>query len=152
MNEDALADDVLCGNYGINKSICRVSTGLPGGVAEFRGPSLGLDEIPYPNRTVLLVDSGYATISWWNAADQPPGRLGSRLSQATYVPGATINADRYIPPCQQLDALEGRHPGKKVNVAYADGRVARKNADDLAVQKTDDGYENRRPTWTPDGK
>ncbi len=152
VSDGALADDVLCGNYGVNQSICRVYGGfMPGRSpnAEFTGGPLSLDEIPYPSQTLLLVDSGYARATWWSATADAPGELGMKVKQACYIPGLTINSQKDIRPCQQLDACEGRHPGRKVNVAYADGRIVLIKADDLTVNKTDDSYQNRCPTWSP---
>ena len=52
-------------------------------------------------------------------------------------------------PVKQDDALEGRHPGKKVNVGFADGHVSREKADGLFVEKTADSYKNLKPLWRP---
>lgn len=144
----SLRNNVLCGNYGVNKSILRESQASQP-QKEFAGKSLSLDELPHPARTLLTADSGYATISWWNATSAPPKTLRRDLENSTYVPGLSINTEKEIWPCQQHDAFEGRHPGRKVNVGYADGHVARTKAESLGVFKTDTGYRNRVPTWTP---
>jgi len=49
----------------------------------------------------------------------------------------------------QQDAIYGRHPNKTVNVGFADGHVSRTKANDLFVEKTNDGYTNKSPLWVP---
>jgi prepilin-type processing-associated H-X9-DG protein len=143
-----LKTDVLCGNYGVNQSVCKVSYDLHDR-AELIGTSLGSADIPHPSRTLLIADSGYAMLSWWNATDKPPMELSKTLEDSAYVPGLEINTKKNLWSGFLLDALNGRHPGKKVNVGFADGCVARAHAEDLAVKSTSDGYENRSPLWTP---
>ncbi len=152
LNQPKFKDDILCGNYGVNLSICRMSTGNAD--PNFVGKPKELSEIPHPARTLLIVDSGYAIISWWHAADVPPATLGSKnIEDTAYVPGLSINRQRQLKPEQQIDAFYGRHPQMTVNVGFADGHVARTNAEDLLVKKTSDGhYENKFPLWTPDPK
>jgi len=143
-----LEDDVLCGNYGVNQSICRNSHGI-GTHAEFAGRPLSTADISRPGQTLLVVDSGYSTISWWHATDGPPEPLGKMIEDAAYIPGLWINKQKYIWPSQEYDALDGRHPNKTVNVGFADGHVNRRKADDLFVEKVGDAYENIRPLWQP---
>lgn len=149
MDEPQLETDVLCGNYGVNRSICK---GLHRArlQSEFEGISLGTAEISQPSGTLLLVDSGYATMRWWSTMMKSPGRLTNSLSGSTYVPGLTINSERgRIWDCQMRDAIDGRHRGRQVNVGYVDGHVVRVDADGLGVEESEDGYENRWPLWTP---
>ena len=145
-----LKGNVLCGNYGVNQSICKSSTGR-GSLAEFTGTPLRSTDISQPGQTLLIVDSGYSMITWWHAADTPPPTtLGNTTIEDTaYIPGLKINKDRDLWPSQERDAINGRHPNKTVNVGFADGHSSRTKADDLFVEKTNDGYKNRSPLWLP---
>ncbi|MFA5251318.1 MAG: hypothetical protein WC454_01885 [Phycisphaerae bacterium] len=149
-----LKDDILCGNYGVNLSICRMSTGNTD--QNFVGKPRWCSEVLRPAQTLLIVDSGYAIISWQHAADiLPPSiTLGDKpIEDTAYVPGLSINRQRQLRPEQQIDAFYGRHPQKTVNVGFADGHVSRTKAEDLLVKKAPDGhYENRFPLWAPDSK
>ncbi len=144
-----LKNNILCGNYGVNQSICKSATGRRSR-AEFIGTPLRSSGIKHPGRTLLVVDSGYSMINWWHAADKPPLRLDSSIIEDTaYIPGLEINKERDFWPGQQNDAINGRHPNRTVNVGFADGHIGRKKADDLFVEKIDDGYKNRSPLWLP---
>jgi len=143
-----LDKDVLCGNYGVNRSICR-SPDDTISHAEFIGSPLSTVDISHPGQTLLMVDSGYSVITWWHATDVPPEPLGKPIADAAYVPGLWINKQKYIWPGQEYDALDGRHPNKTVNVGFVDGHVNRTKADDLFVGKVGDAYENIRPVWLP---
>jgi prepilin-type processing-associated H-X9-DG protein len=155
IQQPGLKDDILCGNYGVNLSICKMSQGNKDQKkAGFAGEPLDVTQITHPSQTLLLVDSGYAIISWWHAADFPPATLGSaQIEDTAYVPGLSINRQRQLRPEQTIDAFYGRHPQMTVNVGFADGHVSRTKAEDLLVKKTSDSYyENRLPLWTPDSK
>jgi prepilin-type processing-associated H-X9-DG protein len=144
-----LKDNILCGNYGVNQSVCKSSMGRRS-CAEFVGKPVQLTEMPHPSQTVLVVDSGYSIINWWHAADRPPTTLGKQLIEDTaYVPGLSINKDRRFWSGQEEDAIGGRHPNKRVNIGYADGHLAIMKADELLVEKSGDSYKNRSPTWLP---
>jgi len=146
---DNLKDNVLCGNYGVNQSICKSSVGRRSH-AEFIGIPLRSTDISHPSQTLLLVDSGYSMINWWHAADIPPVLLGnSTIEDTAYIPGLWINRERALWPGQEEDAINGRHPNKTINVGFADGHVNRTKAEDLFVEKTNSGYENIRPLWLP---
>jgi prepilin-type processing-associated H-X9-DG protein/prepilin-type N-terminal cleavage/methylation domain-containing protein len=149
LNNPRLKNNILCGNYGVNLSICKISNDIPS-KKEFVGAPLGLMDIPQPSRTLLIVDSGYSIISWWHAADVPPATLnGNMIEDTAYVPGLMINKDKNLKPGQEQDAIDGRHPNKTVNVGFADGHVARKKADDLFVEKNAETYTNKIPLWSP---
>ncbi|MGA2916360.1 MAG: prepilin-type N-terminal cleavage/methylation domain-containing protein [Sedimentisphaerales bacterium] len=144
-----LKNDVLCGNYGVNHSICRSSQVISGG-DEFKGTPLRSSNIPRPGETLLIVDSGYSLISWWHVTDSPPVILGNNIIEDTaYIPGLKINKNRKLWPGQEQDAIYGRHPNKTVNIGFIDGHVSHTKADDLFVEKTDDGYKNKNPLWVP---
>jgi prepilin-type processing-associated H-X9-DG protein len=153
LQQTALKGDILCGNYGVNLSICRMSTGAPD-QNEFVGSPRWCSDILRPAQTLLIVDSGYAIISWWQAADIPPVTLGNtQIGDTAYIPGLSINRQRQLKPGQETDAFYGRHPQLTVNVGFVDGHVARTKAEDLLVKKTTDGhYQNQYPLWTPDSK
>lgn len=143
-------DYVLHGNYGVNRSICKSFDDRQSHREEFVGTPLSTSEIPRPGETLLIVDSGYAIISWWHATDEPPVTLGNIIIEDTaYIPGLWINEERELWPGQKEDAIYGRHPNKTVNVGFADGHVSRTKADDLFVEKTTDGYKNLQPLWVP---
>jgi len=144
-----LKDNVLCGNYGVNLSICKSSSGRKSR-DEFIGMPLCTTDISHPDQTLLIVDSGYSIINWWHAADIPPASLGNTIIEDTaYIPGLKVNKERNLWPGQEHDAIYGRHPNKTVNVGFADGRVKCIKADDLLVEKTEDDYKNRLPLWRP---
>ena len=143
-----LNNDVLCGNYGVNQSVCKSSRGRKSH-AEFVGTPLRRSDIAHPGQTLLIFDSGYSLISWWHVTDVPPMPLGSTIEDAAYVPGLEINKKKDLWPGQEWDALNGRHPNKTVNVGFADGHVSRKKADDLFVEKIAEDYKNKSPLWQP---
>jgi len=140
---------VLHGNYGVNLSLCKSSSGRQSR-SEFIGEPLRSSDIPHPAQTLLIVNSGYSIITWWHAADTPPVTLGNTIIEDTaYIPGLKINTERALWPGQERDAINGRHPNKTVNVGFADGHISRSKADDLLVEKTDNGYKNLSPLWLP---
>ncbi|HNS18886.1 MAG TPA: prepilin-type N-terminal cleavage/methylation domain-containing protein [Sedimentisphaerales bacterium] len=154
----SLAADVLCGNYGANLSLCRVEGYTSPYVSSFGGPALSCGQIPRPAETLLLVDSGYALISWWHASERSPVSLPPAslllggVQHAAYVPGMAINAEKEaLLPGQHDDAKGGRHPHKTVNVGFADGSTALRKADDLLVERTAEGRWNNSPLWHPHG-
>jgi prepilin-type processing-associated H-X9-DG protein len=150
LSDPSLKNNILCGNYGVNRFICKSSDDIQSYREEFVGTPLRSNNISRPGETLLIVDSGYAIISWWHAADEPPVVLGNDIIEdAAYIPGLWINKDRNLWPGLEKDAINGRHPNKTVNVGFADGHVSRTKADDLLVEKTDDGYKSKSPLWVP---
>jgi len=149
INNANLKDNVLCGNYGVNQSICKSSSGRKSR-AEFIGMPLSSSDITYPSQTLLVVDSGYSLISWWHVTDVPPVSLGSTIEDSSYVPGLDINKNKSLWPGQERDAIYGRHPNRTINVGFADGHTSRTKADNLfVVEKTTDDYKNKIPLWQP---
>lgn len=139
---------VLCGNYGVNRAICKDASGFAD--SEFVGRPLGLNQIRRPAETLLIVDSGYSLISWRGATDAPVQSFeNTRREGAFYVPGLWINRERILLPGCERDAIDGRHPNKTVNVAFADGCISRAKADDLFVEENGGSYNNRFPLWLP---
>jgi prepilin-type processing-associated H-X9-DG protein len=151
INNPDLELDVLCGNYGVNRSICKSLNDFEPQIrAEFIGTPLSSSSIPHPRQTLLIVDSGYSLISWWHATNAPPVELGNKILEDTaYIPGLKINKERQLWPGQEQDAIYGRHPNKTVNAGFADGHIDRVKADELFVEKTADGYINKTPLWQP---
>ncbi|MHC4693576.1 MAG: DUF1559 family PulG-like putative transporter [Planctomycetota bacterium] len=138
--------NILCGNYGVNRAICKDAPGIIRG--EFIGTPLALYQIRRPSDTLLLADSGYSLISWkgvTNATVRPFENIDREGS--FYVPGVKINEGRDILPNQRADAIDGRHPNRTVNVGFVDGHVSRPKADDLFVEEIDGEYNNRYPLW-----
>ena len=150
LRHSKLKTNILYGNYGVNRSICKSPVDIRKYKKDFVGAPLGDMDIPQPSRTLLIVDSGYSVISWWHATDVPPEPFtGDRGEDTSYVPGLKINKERNLMLDQKEDAEDGRHPNRKVNVGFADGHVDRKKADDLFVEKEGDTYTNRSPLWVP---
>jgi prepilin-type processing-associated H-X9-DG protein/prepilin-type N-terminal cleavage/methylation domain-containing protein len=149
IKDSRLKGNILCGNYGVNLSICKNSNDIPSRKEKFVGTPLCTEDIPHPSQTLLILDSGYSLISWWHATDIPPVPLGKSREDTSYVPGLHINANRYIWPGEEEDAINGRHPNKTVNVGFADSHVEKKKAESLFVEKTADGYKNKSPLWQP---
>lgn len=144
-----LAQDVLWGNYGVNQSLCVVIQAASPGRKPSQIP-LPRHGIAHPGSTLLLVDSGHALASWALAADEPPEQTDKAITGTPYIPGLTINRTRELEEAVRDDAVLGRHPGKTVNVGFADGHAERKKADDLLVRKTgEDTYDNLSPLWQP---
>lgn len=149
LTDPKLKNNILCGNYGVNRSICKSYDDRPF-LKEFVGTPLNTSDITNPGKTLLVVDSGYAIISWWHVADKPPVVLGNTIIEDTaYVPGLWINKKRNLWSGQKQDAIYGRHSNKTVNVGFVDGHVNRVRADDLFVEKKDEGYENKSLLWAP---
>jgi prepilin-type processing-associated H-X9-DG protein/prepilin-type N-terminal cleavage/methylation domain-containing protein len=150
LTDSKLNNDILCGNYGVNRSICKSSDDRQAHREEFIGKPLSSTEIPKPGETLLVADSGYTMTSWWHAADKPPIILGNvPIEDTAYIPGLKINKNRKLLPGQEQDAINGRHQNKTVNVGFADGHISRTKANELFVEKTDDGYESKTPLWVP---
>ncbi len=144
-----LKDNILCGNYGVNQSICKSSSGR-NSHAEFVGTPLRSSDIRRPGETLLVVDSGYSMITWWHTTDTPPMPLGNiPMEDTAYIPGLRINKGRTLWSSQKRDAIDGRHPNKKVNVGFADGHVSPTKADELFVEKIAEDYRNKSPLWLP---
>ncbi len=144
-----LKNNILCGNYGVNQSICKSSDDIQNHRKEFIGTPLCSSDITRSGQTLLIVDSGYSLISWWHVTDVPPIAFGSTIEDCAYVPGLWINKDKNLWPGQERDAISGRHPNKTVNVGFADGHVNRTKADELFVEKIAEDYRNKSPLWLP---
>jgi prepilin-type processing-associated H-X9-DG protein len=149
ITQRGLAGDILCGNYGVNLSICKRATSPPD-QNEFFGKQRADSEVMRPAQTLLILDSGYAIINWHHAADFPPVPLdNSNIENTAYIPGLSINRQRQFIAGQEIDAIYGRHPQMMVNTGFADGHAARMGAEDFLVKKIPSGdYANKYPLWT----
>jgi prepilin-type N-terminal cleavage/methylation domain-containing protein/prepilin-type processing-associated H-X9-DG protein len=149
LTDSRFKDNVLCGNYGVNRFVCKSAQGSRKW-AEFAGTPLYSKDMQNSNKTLLVVDCGYSMITWWHATDIPPVTFDkTSIEDTAYIPGLQINDKRSLWPGQKEDAINGRHPGKTINAGFADGHISCKKADDLLVEKTNDGYKNRCPLWVP---
>ncbi|MHC4115952.1 MAG: type II secretion system protein [Planctomycetota bacterium] len=149
LDSPKLQRNILWGNYGVNRSICRTLPGTRLHKREFTGTPLGRGSIPRPSQTLLIVDSGYSLVNWWHVTDVPPCPPDDIAEDFSYVPGLEINAGRPLLPAQRRDAIAGRHPNKTVNVGFADGQVGIRKAQDLFVENAAETYRNRTPLWVP---
>lgn len=150
LRDPMLKNNILCGNYGVNQSICKSQAGRRSR-AEFIGPPLARNDIQWPGKTLLVVDSGYSLINWWHATENPPVSLDNTMIEDTaYIPGLWINGDRKLWPGQERDAINGRHPNKTVNVGFADGHLRKVKADELLADKAINPFTSPGPFWLPE--
>ncbi len=147
-----LSGNLLCGNYGINYSICKI---IMSSTDEFSGKPLQPEHVGSPSTKLLLMDSGYALVSWKALATdstiypfERPGRQNSY-----YLPGATINEQRFedgtINEFQQDDAINGRHSAGKFNAVFADGHVGRKKPSSVEPVFDATGNILSNSPWSP---
>lgn len=147
-----LSRNILCGNYGINYSICKISTTSP--VDQFSGKPLRSEQVCSPASKLLLMDSGYALISWKAfALDSTIYAFENPSRQDSYyLPGATVNKQRFengsINKFQQEDAISGRHSGK-FNAAFADGHVDKKSPSSVEPDWDTDRNISGSSFWSP---
>jgi len=145
----------LVGNYGVNWSVCKSPSGsiADDSFPDISGSPMKLTSIMEPSRTLLLVDSGYALITWAQTLPDSHSRAPKTTYEAfnkAYLPGASVNAQKSLWPEQEEDARTGRHSGKTVNCLFTDGHIEKNKADDLAVQPLDHGQlGNVTPLWKP---
>lgn len=141
-------DHVLCGNYGINNSICRIASLIT--QSEFLGSPLKSHQVTAPASTLFVADSGYALISWKSLSPYPAlHRFEALARQDTYyLPGAEVNSFRSIHPDHADDASNGRHTKNIVNVGYADGHVDKTKPDKLMPDFDEQGNPANYSTWS----
>jgi len=148
INDFGPKPNVLCGNYGVNRAVCKDAQGILS--SGFIGRPLSAHKIRPPESTLLIVDSGYSLISWWGATDAPGQPFeNTQREGAFYLPGLWINKARNLCTGHEQDAVDGRHPNRSVNAAFVDGHIGRVEADDLFVWETNGNYSNRSPLWLP---
>lgn len=129
-------NNLLCGNYGVNRSICVDAQGTLGN--PFVGEPLGAKNIRFPARTLLIGDSGYSLLSWRQAAIPDEVELSSSSDHpyrinSFFIPGLEMNQDR---PglADNPDATDGRHSRRTINFGYADGHTEQRKAEALAIE------------------
>ncbi|MHC4466521.1 MAG: hypothetical protein ACYSYW_08195, partial [Planctomycetota bacterium] len=146
-----LEENVLCGNYGVNRSICKDGLGLFSSIDnEFIGDTLNVNQIKQTSEAMLLMDSGYTLISWKAAVENGDHIYeNARREEYFYVPGLEINKQRNISNECLRDANLGRHSNKSVNIAFVDMHFENRKADDFLVQQDDGEYVNRTFFWMP---
>ncbi len=143
-----LKGNILCGNYGVNRSVCKDTAGSSSD--EFLGKPLSQANVRQPSQVLLIADSGYTLVSWQAATNDVAWHYENSLRDENfYIPGLTINKNRTFPDECQQDAIDDRHPGKTVNAGFVDGHVARIKADKLQVKEESGKFMNRSPLWVP---
>ncbi|MCE5186850.1 MAG: prepilin-type N-terminal cleavage/methylation domain-containing protein [Planctomycetaceae bacterium] len=141
-------DHVLCGNYGINTSICRIASQVT--ESDCLGRPMQAGQIANPASAVLVCDTGYALISWKSLSPEvsrSPFEFPARQN-VYYLPGAQVNQSRIIHPDLLTDAVEGRHIMNKVNVGYADGHIDYQRPQTLSPDFDADGRPWRYFNWS----
>jgi prepilin-type processing-associated H-X9-DG protein len=124
--------NILCGNYGVNQAICKNTPSLRG---DFVGKPLNLSSIKNPTQKILIMDSGYTLVSWKAASETVDTVFGNpNRSGSFYIPGMEINQKRTIEQGSEIDAIDGRHQNKNVNIVYADGHLSFVESDNLFVE------------------
>ena len=149
LDDPKLNTDLLCGNYGANRALCKVPLDSARSLYkkdDFVGVPLSITSLKQPGSTLLVSDSGYSLICWWNTTADPPYSLDpGYIEDTSYIPGLEINKNKILKTGQTSDALGGRHPNKTVNVGFVDGHADLHQASELLVEKTKDGaYTNTR--------
>ena len=147
-----LSGNLLCGNYGVNYSICKI---IMTSADEFSGKPLRAERVRFPSNKLLLMDSGYALISWKALA--PDSNLypfeSPNRQNSYYLPGATINEQRFedgtINEFQQDDAIDGRHSDGKINAVFADGHVDRIKPSSVEPAFDATGNILNSSSWSP---
>ena len=140
---------VLWGNYGVNEALC-----VPTQLIHPEKPVVRRARFRHEFRrlasTILIADSGHARISWTQATSDPPDYIPYAEPGTPYIPGMEINKQRTLDDEVVEDAISGRHPGKTINIGFADGHLERKPADFLLVEKREENtYTNIKPLWEP---
>jgi len=146
--ENQFGRNILCGNYGVNYSICKIARSNTD--EEFVGSSLKPGRIRHPSNVLLLADSGYSLLSWKAATLDPAVTFEySSRSGAFYVPGLSINSQKTINPEMVMDATKGRHPNLTINIGFADGGVKKVKAETLLIATDIPSDCPAYSTWSP---
>ncbi len=147
VKERGVTKNILCGNYGANRSIFKSAQGFTSD-SEFIGDPMNLISISRPAETMLVMDSGYALISWYAAcASKTTVYPNMRRTGSFYVPGLSLNKGRTIAESQYTDARFGRHGTGIVNAAFADGHVDQQKSDALQVFERGDAITGATQFW-----
>ena len=142
--------NILCGNYGVNRSVCRDALGVTR--CSFSGDPLRTGAIRTPSATLLISDSGYSLVSWMAAVDTggDPYEYPPRLN-SFYVPGLSLNQTR-SELAGNRDAIEGRHRNGMLNLGFIDGHTDRRSAETFSagLTNTDPDDVNLPSFWKPE--
>jgi prepilin-type N-terminal cleavage/methylation domain-containing protein len=145
---DRSEQNILCGNYGVNYSICKIAKSDTD--EEFRGCSLKPEKIRQPSNVLLVADSGYSLLSWKAATLNPMYTFEcDRRKDSFYVPGLSINSQKTISPELVMDAIKGRHLNLTINVGFADGGVKKVRAETLLITTDIPSESATYSTWSP---
>lgn len=151
MSDSSISNNVLCGNYGINYAICKITASSIISTEEFCGDPLRSEQIHNPSSKLLLADSGYSLISWKalvpNVSDHPFEQAARQDSY--YLPGLSSNRDRLIAPIQRDDADNGRHESGMFNAAFSDGHVDKRNPSSVAPRIDSAERVSKNSPWRP---
>jgi prepilin-type N-terminal cleavage/methylation domain-containing protein/prepilin-type processing-associated H-X9-DG protein len=143
-------ENILCGNYGVNRSICKDYLGFTPPDDEFIGMPLSINQIKQTSQAILLMDSGYTLISWRAAVENNDRIYENRdREEHFYVPGLSINTKRNISNRCLDDANFGRHLNRRINIAFVDLHVESRKSDDVLVEEENGEYSNLSLTWKP---
>jgi prepilin-type N-terminal cleavage/methylation domain-containing protein/prepilin-type processing-associated H-X9-DG protein len=138
----------LCGNYGVNYSICKIAK--LNSDEEFVGCSLKPGQMRQPAGVLLIADSGYSLLSWKAATLNPEYTFEcSQRKNAFYVPGLSINPQKSIRPDLKTDAVKGRHPNRTINVGFCDGSVRKLPAETLLLTTDTPSDSPAYLIWSP---
>jgi prepilin-type N-terminal cleavage/methylation domain-containing protein/prepilin-type processing-associated H-X9-DG protein len=152
LTDAEFSENILCGNYGINYAICKTTITSTN---EFYGTPVRSERVSGPSSKLLLMDSGYALISWKALAPdtgiysfENPDR-----QDAYFLPGAAINENHLeagsVNAVQQDDAVKGRHSSGRFNAAFADGHVDRKKPSSVEPSFDATGTLTSSSGWSP---
>jgi prepilin-type N-terminal cleavage/methylation domain-containing protein/prepilin-type processing-associated H-X9-DG protein len=155
VTNDKLKNDILCNNYGVNKSICKTNQEFSDACYKIgcENKPLRSSDIKHPSKNMIFCDSSYTYTAWPYAASPPLDRTFTNyIYTRIYVPGLSINSDpdRPIFSGQEYDAKYGRHPEKTINLGFIDGHTECVKAESLMIkQNSSGGYTDPRPLWVP---
>jgi len=143
----SVQDNLLCGNYGVNRSVCKDAQGIVN--TPFTDVALRASQIRQPSGTLLISDSGYSLLSWLAATDtSQPVFENINRTNFFYVPGLAFNQTR-----NELrdnpDAIKGRHPHQSLNVGFTDGHNEVRDAESLMIEKTLVNQGQLPQLWVP---
>jgi prepilin-type N-terminal cleavage/methylation domain-containing protein/prepilin-type processing-associated H-X9-DG protein len=145
--QKTLKPNILCGNYGVNRSICKDAQGAA--TCRFVGKPFHPSRFKTPSTTFVISDSGYSLLSFLAASDNPepvfenPNRLNF-----FYVPGLKQNQNR--PELKDNpDAIKGRHPHQTLNIGFADGHHEVRPAESLRINQIITTEKQLPSPWKP---
>ena len=138
-------DGALSLNYGWNQDIhTRLTAAGPSPKARKNA------SVKHPSLLMSVMDGGTHRMIWKYA-----NLNNAAIKGVSYVPGFISNRQKIGEFKEKAvrDAVEGRHPGKRVNTGFADGHVEAPSADSLAVKSHNtEGAGNNFRFWRPDSE